>query len=141
MVQNAEVAIWRHLLGAELATLLVRLKRLLPILFVLLAAAPAAADQTVRAADYDAYWLWAGVKGRPELEKAKTIYLLLGEIGADRSGSVRLKAQGATEPGPHDVEAKGLGFAPEVAKIDAGFSRHAPCCRQCSRQQTADRKL
>jgi hypothetical protein len=97
----------------------VRLKRLLPILFVLIAA-PAAADQTVRAANYGAYWLWAGVNGRPGLEKAKTIYLLLGEIGADRTRSVRLKAQGATEPGPHAAalwlvyRVRSLDWTPEI---------------------------
>lgn len=66
-----------------------RLTPLLPILFALGAPASAAADQTVRAADHDAYWLWAGVRGRPELEKAKTIYLHTGEIGpgAGRNGA------------------------------------------------------
>jgi hypothetical protein len=62
---------------------------------------PADADEIVRAADYDAYWLWAGVRTRPELASAKTIYLLQGEIGTTESGQIRLKAQGATEPGPH----------------------------------------
>jgi hypothetical protein len=98
----------------------VTLKRLLPILFVLIAAAPAAADQTVRAADYDAYWLWAGVRARPEVSKAKTIYLLQGEIGRDPSGDARLKAQGATEPGPHTQDlwlvyrVRSLGWPPEI---------------------------
>ncbi|KAF0124736.1 MAG: hypothetical protein FD148_2408 [Methylocystaceae bacterium] len=61
----------------------------------------AAADTIVRAADYDAYWLWAGVRARPELASAKTIYLLQAEIGPDESGEMRVKAQGATEPSPH----------------------------------------
>ena len=61
----------------------------------------AAADTIVRAADYDAYWLWAGVRARPELASAKTIYLLQAEIGPDDSGEMRVKAQGATEPSPH----------------------------------------
>ncbi|MGZ9410278.1 MAG: DUF3142 domain-containing protein, partial [Methylocystis sp.] len=56
----------------------------------------AAADEIVRAADYDAYWLWAGVRARPELVSAKTIYLLQAEIGPDDSGEMRVKAQGAT---------------------------------------------
>jgi hypothetical protein len=34
-------------------------------------------------AQYDAYWLWAGVKPQPVLKRAKTIYILEGEI---RSG-------------------------------------------------------
>jgi hypothetical protein len=34
----------------------------------------------VDAADYDAFWLWAGVKPQPVLDRAKTIYILEGEI-------------------------------------------------------------
>jgi hypothetical protein len=40
-------------------------------------------DHRVDAAQYDAYWLWAGVKPQPVLDRAKTIYILEGEI---RSG-------------------------------------------------------
>ena len=66
-----------------------------------LAAKPCLASDAVRAENYDAYWLWAGVKARPVLNHAKTIYLLQGEIGHGQDGAVRIKAQGATEPGPH----------------------------------------
>lgn len=34
----------------------------------------------VRAADYDSFWLWAGVKPQAVLDRAKTIYILEGEI-------------------------------------------------------------
>jgi hypothetical protein len=34
----------------------------------------------VDARDYDAFWLWAGVAAQPELEHARTIYLLDGEV-------------------------------------------------------------
>lgn len=37
-------------------------------------------DPRVDAAQYDAFWLWAGVKPQPVLAKAKTIYILEGEI-------------------------------------------------------------
>ena len=36
----------------------------------------------VNAADHSAFWLWAGVKPQPVLDKAKTIYILEGEIRA-----------------------------------------------------------
>ena len=85
---------------------------------LLFAAAPAAAEGIVRAADYDSYWLWAGVKARPELDKAKTIYLLQGEVGADRAnGAVHLKAQGGAAPGPH---APALWLAYRVRSLDWG---------------------
>ena len=92
--------------------------RLFLLVLFLFAATPAAADGVVRAADYDAYWLWAGVKARPELDKAKTIYLLQGEVGADRAnGAVRLKAQGGAAPGPH---APALWLAYRVRSLDWG---------------------
>lgn len=37
-------------------------------------------EPRVDARDYDAFWLWAGVKPQPVLDKAKTVYLLEGEI-------------------------------------------------------------
>ena len=84
----------------------------------------------VRAADYDSYWLWAGVKARPELERAKTLYLLQGEIGPDRFGAVRLKAQGGTEPGPHApnlwlvYRVRSLDWTPEIfAALDRRLAR------------------
>ena len=95
-----------------------RAARALLCLLLLIVAAPASAEGIVRAADYDAYWLWAGVKARPELEKAKTVYLLQGEIGADRTGgAVRLKAQGGAAPGPH---APALWLAYRVRSLDWG---------------------
>jgi hypothetical protein len=71
------------------------------VILAALAAKPCLASDVVRAENYDAFWLWAGVKSRPVLDQAKTIYLLQGEIGHGQDGAVRVKAQGATEPGPH----------------------------------------
>ena len=51
---------------------------------VLLAACSREA-QTVNAADYDAFWLWAGVKPQPVLASAKTIYILEGEIRGSKT--------------------------------------------------------
>jgi Protein of unknown function (DUF3142) len=105
-------------LGALGDLLLVRTARAFLLLALLFAAAPAASGEIVRAADYDSYWLWAGVRARPELDKAKTVYLLQGEIGAagaDRA--VRLKAQGGAAPGPH---APALWLAYRVRSLDWG---------------------
>jgi len=52
----------------------------------------------VDAADYDAFWLWAGVTPQPVLAKAHTLYLLAGQIDALHGGAVRLIAQGGTTP-------------------------------------------
>lgn len=40
----------------------------------------------VDARDYDAFWLWAGVSPTPELGKARTLYLLDGEIRSAEHG-------------------------------------------------------
>jgi hypothetical protein len=41
----------------------------------------------VDARDYDAFWLWAGVSPQPVLERARTIYLLDGEVRASTAVS------------------------------------------------------
>jgi hypothetical protein len=38
---------------------------------------------TVRAEDYRAFWLWAGVKPQPALEQSDELYLLAGEVTED----------------------------------------------------------
>jgi Protein of unknown function (DUF3142) len=48
----------------------------------------------VDAAEYDAYWLWAGVKPQPLLDQAKTIYILEGEVRGNEARLVKLR--GAT---------------------------------------------
>ena len=62
-------------------------------------AAPATAG-TERAEDYDAFWLWAGVTPQPALSRARTLYILQGQVAprsaADDEG--RLIAQGGAVP-------------------------------------------
>jgi Protein of unknown function (DUF3142) len=41
---------------------------------------------TVSADRYDAFWLWAGVKPQPVLARAKTLYILEGEVTARDPG-------------------------------------------------------
>ncbi len=107
-------------MGEEPKILLVKGLRLLGFTLLLCATGPSLAGESVRARDYDAYWLWAGVRARPELEKAKTLYLLQGEIGLDPFGAIRLRAQGATEPGPHApalwlvYRVRSLDWTPEI---------------------------
>ena len=61
--------------------------------------APVAAG-TVRAEDYDAFWLWAGVQPQPVLAKAQTLYILQGQVaaGSNPDGEGRLIAQGGAIP-------------------------------------------
>jgi hypothetical protein len=46
----------------------------------------------VKAADHDAFWLWAGVKPQPVLARARTLYILAAEIkGGPRARYVSLR--------------------------------------------------
>jgi hypothetical protein len=51
---------------------------------------------TVEARDYDAFWLWAGVRPQPVLASAKVLYILQGEVTA--TSPARLISQRATTP-------------------------------------------
>ena len=53
-------------------------------LLLALASCRPADDGRVDAARYDSFWLWAGVASQPVLARARTLYLLDGEIRADR---------------------------------------------------------
>jgi hypothetical protein len=51
-------------------------------------------EAPVAAADHDAFFLWAGVRPPPVLAKARTIYLLAGEVRADgKAGFVPLRPE------------------------------------------------
>lgn len=78
---------------------------LLALALVLGVAAPAAAG-TVRAADYDAFWLWAGVKPQPALAGARTLYILQGQVAplSANEDDGRLIAQGGAVPHLRGVE-------------------------------------
>jgi hypothetical protein len=82
--------------------------------------ATAMAD-VVRAADYDAFWLWAGVKPQPALAGARTLYILQGQVAASGGdGDGRLIAQGGAVPHLHggeiwlDYRAHTLRWSPAV---------------------------
>lgn len=47
------------------------------------------AKAAVNAEDHDAFWLWGGVAAQPVLTKAKTLYLLQGQISSSRSEQYR----------------------------------------------------
>lgn len=85
---------------------------------LLLAHAPSPAAGPIEAADYDSYWLWAGVKSQPLLAKARRLYLLQGQVGVREP--IRLIAQRAAIPrlqGPEIwmvVRVETLAWPPQV---------------------------
>ncbi|HLY80038.1 MAG TPA: DUF3142 domain-containing protein [Caulobacteraceae bacterium] len=87
-------------MGRCAEVLLVGAGRLAVLAFALgLALGAPAGAGTVRAQDYDAFWLWAGVKPQPELATARTLYILQGQVAApDADEDGRLIAQGGAIP-------------------------------------------
>jgi hypothetical protein len=82
----------------------------------------------VNAVDYDAFWLWAGVKPQPVLDKAKTIYILEGEVRASSTSRID-RLRGGTPRVKHaDVwlvyRVETIKWGPDVARqISADLSR------------------
>jgi hypothetical protein len=88
-------------MGHRTEVLLVGARRLaLASLAIGLALGAPVAAGTVRAEDYDAFWLWAGVKPQPALVGARTLYILQGQVAApdNGDGEGRLIAQGGAVP-------------------------------------------
>lgn len=64
---------------------------------MLLASCGQAPQSKVAAADYDSFFLWAGVKPPAVLDRAKSVYVLAGEVRAgDNSRFVPLRPQAPT---------------------------------------------
>lgn len=69
----------------------------------------------VDAADYDSFWLWAGVKPQPVLDRARTIYILEGEIrDGQRPRLVSLR------PGTPQVDHAEIWLVYRVETLDWG---------------------
>lgn len=58
------------------------------LLVALCVAACQPAENRVKAENYDAFWLWAGVVPQPVLDRAHTIYILQGEIRGNGSSKI-----------------------------------------------------
>lgn len=112
-------------MGAVAQVLLVNVKRAFCAALLACAQMASASASTVDAAQYDAFWLWAGVKSQAVVHDARTIYVLQGQIEAapgDES-QVRFIAQGAATPNaPHAqiwlaYRAHTLHWTPRITQI------------------------
>ncbi len=76
------------------------MRRFAAAFLVLLLGLRGADAATVDASNYDAYWLWSGVTPQAVLARARTVYVLQGQVEAPRDGSspVRMLAQGGAVP-------------------------------------------
>jgi hypothetical protein len=68
--------------------------------------APGIAAGTVDASNYNAFWLWSGVKPQPVLKQARCVYILQGQIEAKHGdeSQVRFIAQRGTAPHHQQAE-------------------------------------
>jgi hypothetical protein len=68
--------------------------------------APGIAAATVDASNYDSFWLWSGVTPQSVLARARSVYVLQGQIEAQHGDEtqVRFIAQGGTVPRSQPAE-------------------------------------
>ncbi|QMV63933.1 DUF3142 domain-containing protein [Pseudomonas berkeleyensis] len=96
----------------------------------------------VDAADYQAFWLWGGVKPQPVLAQANTLYVLQGQIdGPRRAGepSARMLAQNPATPRlSKDIE---LWLVYRAHTLDWNEDIHALLLAQLKRWQRAGNRV
>jgi hypothetical protein len=117
-------------MGKVAANFLVRRYRLLLVACLFLAGCQpqSITAPLVEAADYDSFWLWAGVQPQPVLDQAKQVYVLLGEVRAD-APDVLVNLRAATPKTSRPaiwmvVRTETLRWTPEVyAQLFASLSR------------------
>ncbi len=105
------------------------------VLGLLLAACAPAAPQRVDPADYDAYFLWAGVRPPPVLAGAKAIYILDGEVQRDAPHRlVPLRA-------PPKVNHAEVWLVVRAARIDWGEAVYAALLADLTRWEAAGNRV
>jgi hypothetical protein len=102
-------------------------------LALLLTACAPPAPERVDPADYDAYFLWAGVKPPPVLARAKTVYILDGEVRRDGS-FLPLRAT------PRIKHAE-VWLVVRTARIDWGEGIHAALLGDLARWEAAGNRV
>ena len=82
------------------------MKRAVLVCLAVLIGARGIAAGTVDASRYDSFWLWSGVVPQPVLKQARCVYVLQGQIEAQRGNEsqVRFLAQGVAVPHHRPVE-------------------------------------
>lgn len=114
-------------MGQVAQILLVRIPALLLVALFLLASCKVEQQGRVDAAQYDSFWLWAGVDPQPVLDKAKSVYVLEGEVTGAPARFTSLRPAAPRIKGPEIwmvVRAETLDWSPETyAQILSALSR------------------
>lgn len=107
---------------------------LLPVLALLASCGERAAP--VDPAAYDAFFLWAGVAARSELVRAKTVYLLAGEVRAGDPGHLV-----PLRPGTPRVRHAEVWMTVRAERLDWGEPIHRRVLDELARWQAAGNRL
>lgn len=102
-------------------------------LALLLASCQPAPSAKVDPANYDAFFLWAGVKPQPVLDRAKTVYLLAGEV---RPGTGLVLLRGV----PHVRKAE-VWLVVRTGRLDWSEATNAEVLSELSRWRAAGNRL
>jgi hypothetical protein len=113
-----------------------------PVLFslCLLSCAQAFAAGIVDPSHYDTFWLWSGVQPQPVLKQARCVYILQGQIEAQKGdeSKVRFIAQGVAIPQSLSVE---VWLAYRVHTLHWTPREYAIILAQLKRWQKAGNKV
>jgi hypothetical protein len=99
-----------------------------------------AAPGFVNAEAYDAFWLWAGVAPQSVLAKAKTLYLLRGQVSLAKTqgGPAELIAQGGATPHIRpNARGEQLWIAYRVHTLDWGPALYSEVLAELARWKAA----
>ncbi len=101
----------------------------------LLASCHGGSSGKVDAADYDAFFIWAGVRAQPVLDRAKVVYVLAGELRHDDPARiVPLRAL------PH-VRSAEVWLTIRVERLDWGDTAYDQTVRELARWEAAGNRL
>lgn len=102
---------------------------------LLLAGCGPNAPHRVDPADYDTFFLWAGVRPPPELDRAREVYLLAGEVRASDNGRIV-----SLRDVPH-VRHAAIWLVVRVERIDWQDRTMAQLLREVGRWRAAGNRL
>lgn len=95
-----------------------------------------ASSGRVDAGQYDAYWLWAGVKPQPVLDRAKNIYILGGEVRASDPHGLEV-----LRPSPPTVDQAQIWLVLRLETLDLSEEQYEAMIDLVSSWHSANGKL